>query len=64
MSSKVTWVRPLGAWSICMTVIVLHAAGLSVPLWADVVAPAAIATWFIDRSLWKYVVGRKNGTQL
>ena len=64
MTGKITWARPLGAWSIAMTVIILHAMSLPVPTWADVVAPLAVITWYVDRSLWKFFTGRKQGANL
>jgi len=60
MNGKITWARPLIVAVICLTVMGLHAASLPVPYWADVCAPLMLATWFIDRSLWKFVTRNKQ----
>ena len=58
-TSKIPWARPLGALFFATLVLCFHAAHYDVPLWADTAAPAMLATWYISRELWKYVVGRK-----
>ena len=63
-TGKVSWLRPVGTLIFALSVLAIHAFSYPLPFWADAIAVFMLATWFIDRSLWKFIPllkGYKNG---